>query len=88
MTLKEKREYVLKAFEGKPYIYDGIPLMPTGERDIFPSYNRCPDCMGEMMSVTISSDSEYWHKLCGREGILKVCSQCGNIGEFKLMKMN
>lgn len=35
MTLKEKREHVLNAFEGKPYIYDGIPLFQRENAKFF-----------------------------------------------------
>lgn len=88
MTFGEKRKKVLQMLTNKPFIYDGIPLIPEDERSIQLSYNRCPNCHGEMMTAFISSDREYWANLCGREGALSVCPYSGEIGEFELLKMN
>lgn len=88
MTLGEKREKVFQQLNTIPYIYDGIPLVPKDERSINLSYSKCPKCHLEMLEAYISSDRKYWAHLCGREGSLLVCPYCGEIGDFKLMRMN
>lgn len=88
MNLGEKRDIIMERFDEKPFIYDGIPLKPEDKRDINLSYDSCPFCCGEVLSVKVSSDAHYWHHACGREGLLKVCLKCGRYFGFELTAMN
>lgn len=88
MTLKEKRIALFEKIKDKAFVYDNIPCYVGNEKDINLSYSRCSKCRCETMTVYVSSPTEYWQNLCGREGRITICPYCGEQGEFKLMRMN
>lgn len=88
MTLEEKRIALFEKIKGKAFVYDNIPCYVSSEDNIGKPYSRCPKCGHETMTVYASSPAEYWQNLCGREGCITICSNCGEQGRFMLMRMN
>ena len=88
MNLKEQKIALFEKIKDKAFVYDNIPCYVKDVKDIMPSYRRCPKCGHDIMTVRVSSPAHYWHNRCGREGLITICSHCGEQGDFSLLKMN
>ena len=85
MDLKEQRIALFEKIKDEAFVYDNIPCYVNDKEDIMPSYRRCPKCGHEIMTLRVSSPAQ---NRCGREGLITICSHCGEQGDFELLIMN
>lgn len=83
-----KIQAIIKLVGGKVYYYDEMPLYLVEDCHYFPVDEKCPECGGDMMSAVFATPDEYWEKKCGRQGIMSVCTRCGNFGKFHILVKN